>query len=71
MLWRTVITVINPFSAILGKGEDNHTLVLHRFIQELKMHKESYTRLCIKKEKFDHISESLVPYSSGPESEAK
>ncbi|XP_050875548.1 OVARIAN TUMOR DOMAIN-containing deubiquitinating enzyme 10-like [Lathyrus oleraceus] len=29
-------------SALLDKGEDNHTHVRHQLIQELKTHKESY-----------------------------
>ena len=31
-------------SALLGKEEDSHILVRHQLIQELKTHKESYTR---------------------------
>ena len=53
-------------SALLGKGEDSHALVRHQLIQELKTHKESYTRLYGKKEKFDTVYESLVPCLSGP-----
>lgn len=30
-------------STLLGKGEDDHTLVCHQLIHELRTHKESYT----------------------------
>ena len=50
---------------LLGKGEDSQTLIRHQLIQELKTHKESYTRLYGKKEKFDAVYESLVPCLSG------
>ncbi|XP_050878838.1 uncharacterized protein LOC127082655 [Lathyrus oleraceus] len=53
-------------SNLLGKGEDNHTPVLHQLIHELKTHKESYTRLYRKKENFDAIYETFVPCISGP-----
>lgn len=46
--------------ALLGKGEDRHTLVRHQLIQELKTHKESYPRLYKKKENSDNVYESLV-----------
>lgn len=36
-------------STLLGKEEDNHTPVRHQLIQELRTHKESYTRLYGKK----------------------
>ncbi|XP_050895711.1 uncharacterized protein LOC127102382 [Lathyrus oleraceus] len=58
-------------SSLLGKGEDNHTLVRHQLIQELRTHKESYTRFYGKREKFDEVYESLVPCLSGPTLEAK
>lgn len=58
-------------SALLGKGEYNHTLVHDQLIQELMTHKESYTRLYRKKEKFYKIYESLVPCLSGTEPGAK
>ncbi|XP_050902470.1 uncharacterized protein LOC127113951 [Lathyrus oleraceus] len=58
-------------SALLSKEEDNHTLVHHQLIQELKTHKESYTRLYKKKENFDEIYESLVLCLSGPTLEEK
>ncbi|XP_058764492.1 uncharacterized protein LOC131637943 [Vicia villosa] len=48
-------------SALLDKGEDSHALVCHQLIQELKMRKESYTRLYGEKEKLEAVYESLVP----------
>ena len=50
----------------LGKGEDNHTLVCHQLIHELKTHKELYIRLYGKKENFDKVYESFVPCFNGP-----
>lgn len=57
--------------ALLGKGEDNHTLFCHQLIQELRTHKEPYTRLYGKKEHCDEVYESLVPCLSGPVPETK
>ncbi|XP_050918616.1 uncharacterized protein LOC127136054 [Lathyrus oleraceus] len=58
-------------SNLLGKGEDNQTLVHHQLIQELMTHKESYTQLYRKKENFDEVYESLVLCLSGPVPEEK
>ncbi|XP_050918866.1 uncharacterized protein LOC127136332 [Lathyrus oleraceus] len=57
-------------SALLGKGEDNHTLSAINF-HDFRTHKKSYTRLYKKKENFDAIYESLIPCFSGPTPEVK
>ncbi|XP_050908119.1 uncharacterized protein LOC127121716 [Lathyrus oleraceus] len=57
--------------ALLGKGEDRHTLVRHQLIQELKTHKESYPWLYKKKENSGNVYESLVPCLRGPTPEEK
>lgn len=58
-------------SALLGKGEEDHTLVHHQLIKELKGHKESYTRLYGTKINYDAIYESLVSCMGGPVPEDK
>lgn len=58
-------------SDLPSKGENNHTCILHKLIQELRTHKESYTRLYGKKENFDKVYESLVPCLRGPAPETK
>ncbi|XP_058755071.1 uncharacterized protein LOC131628225 [Vicia villosa] len=47
--------------ALLGNGEDNHTLVCHQLIQDLKRHKETYMRLYGEEAKFEVVNEALVP----------
>ncbi|XP_058725790.1 uncharacterized protein LOC131597094 [Vicia villosa] len=49
-------------SGLLGNGEDSHTLVRHQLIQDLKMHKDSYTRLYGEGAKFEAVNEALVPW---------
>lgn len=56
---------------MLDKGEEDNTLVRHQLIQELRVHKESYTRLYEKKENFNTIYESLVHCISRPKSKDK
>lgn len=56
----TVIVVFELFQFCSVKGEDNHTLILHQLVHELRTHKESYTRLYRKKENSKSIYESLV-----------
>ncbi|XP_050887186.1 uncharacterized protein LOC127092367 [Lathyrus oleraceus] len=56
---------------LLGKGEDSHTLVFHQLIQELRTHKELYTRLYGKKEHFDEVYKYIVPCLSGPDPNTK
>lgn len=51
-------------STLLNKGEDNHTFVHHQLIHELRTHKESYTRFYRKKENFDAIYETKIPYTT-------
>ncbi|XP_058756514.1 uncharacterized protein LOC131629756 [Vicia villosa] len=48
-------------SALIGNGEDSHTLVSHQFIQELKTHKDSYTRLYGEEVKSEKVHEAIVP----------
>lgn len=50
-----------PISTLLGKGEENYTLVRQQLIKEFKTHKESYAKLYEKKEHFDIIHEYLIP----------
>ncbi|XP_058751582.1 uncharacterized protein LOC131624671 [Vicia villosa] len=52
-------------SSLLGNGEDSHTLVRHQLIQELKTHKDSYTRLYGEEIKFEAVYKYLVPWSNG------
>ncbi|XP_058776199.1 uncharacterized protein LOC131650509 [Vicia villosa] len=47
-------------SALLGNREGSHTLVCHQLIQELKKHKDSYTRSYGEEAKFEAVNEALV-----------
>lgn len=58
-------------STLLGKGEENHTLVLQQLHKEFKTHNISYTTLYRKKEHFDAIHVYFIPYVSGPTPEEK
>ncbi|XP_058726526.1 uncharacterized protein LOC131597883 [Vicia villosa] len=49
-------------SALLGNGEDSHTLVHHQLIQELKTHKEAYTRLYGEEVNIEVVNEALNPW---------
>ncbi|XP_058777309.1 uncharacterized protein LOC131651659 [Vicia villosa] len=49
-------------SAMLGKGEDAHELLLHDLTDELVNHKDSYTRVFGDETKFQSVNEALVPW---------
>ncbi|XP_058742268.1 uncharacterized protein LOC131614726 [Vicia villosa] len=49
-------------SALFGNGEESHMLVRHELLQELKTHKEAYTRLYGDDIKFEAVNEALVPW---------
>ncbi|XP_058776389.1 uncharacterized protein LOC131650704 [Vicia villosa] len=48
--------------ALLGNGEDGHALVRHQLIQELKTHKDSYSRSYGEEAKFEAVNGALVPW---------
>ncbi|XP_058733605.1 uncharacterized protein LOC131605243 [Vicia villosa] len=50
---------------LLGKGEENLTLIRQALISELTSHRGIYGRLYEKQENFDKIHDSLVPSLTG------
>ncbi|XP_058727480.1 uncharacterized protein LOC131598969 [Vicia villosa] len=50
---------------LLGKGENNHTLVRRELIMELTSYRDIYDRLYENQEKFTKIHDSLVPSLTG------
>ncbi|XP_058769861.1 uncharacterized protein LOC131643332 [Vicia villosa] len=49
-------------SALLGNGEDSHTLIRHQLIQEFKTHKDSYTQLYGEEVNFEAVYDAIVPW---------
>ncbi|XP_058746508.1 uncharacterized protein LOC131619430 [Vicia villosa] len=49
-------------STLLGKGEDEHKLVLHERIKKLMNHKDLYTRVFGDEAIFESVHEALVPW---------
>lgn len=56
---------------MLGKGDEDHTIVHQQLIKEFKGNKETYTRLYGSKQNYDTIYESLIPCINGPAPEDK
>ncbi|XP_058779128.1 uncharacterized protein LOC131653097 [Vicia villosa] len=52
-------------AGLLGKGENNHTLVRRELIAELTSYRDIYGRLYENQEKFAKIHDSLVPSLTG------
>lgn len=53
-------------SHLLFKGEDDYQFVHRHLIQEMKTHRESYTKLYGNKPNYDTILNALVPCLTGP-----
>lgn len=52
-------------SGLLGKGEENYQFIFLHLIHEMKMHRESYTKIYGNKAKYDVILNDLVPCLNG------
>ncbi|XP_058768469.1 uncharacterized protein LOC131642216 [Vicia villosa] len=48
-------------AGLLGRGEENHTLIRRTLISESNSHRNIYGRLYEKQENFDKVHDSLVP----------
>src|SRR4051812_44256319 len=48
-------------AGLLGKGEENHTLVRRELLSELTSHRDIYARLYENQENFEKLYDSLVP----------
>src|SRR4051812_4069210 len=61
MLEAKTICGYRTVAGLLGKGEENHTLIRRELILELISHRDIYVRLYENLENFEKLHDSLVP----------